>query len=243
MKKILTCLLLSGFVLGPLTVPGYAQDAAEILAKVIEAQGGRKVLAGIKDSTSTADMELVTMGISGTGTMYNKEPNKMRLDMEFMGMMMTQAFDGETAWQINPQTGGIEDLPSELAAVMADSSFGNAALLDPQKYGIAYKYQGKQTVDGKEYLALDRVHSSGYVITYLIDPSTYLISRTKQKSFDEMLAEIEEESILSDYKEVDGVMTPHTITVVRDGTEFVTLTLSAVSFNTGLEDSFFQKDK
>ncbi len=243
MKRFPICLLLSLLVVGPLTAPAYSQDAAEILAKVIEAQGGRKVLAGIKDSTSAADMELITMGINGTGTMYNKEPNKMRLDMEFMGMLMTQAFDGETAWQINPQSGGVEEMPAELAALMRDSSFGNSALLEPEKYGITYKYQGKQSIDGKDQLALDRVHSSGYVITYYVDPETYLISRTKQKSYDEMLAEVEEVTVLSDYKKVDGIMTPHTITVLRDGIEFVTLTLTSVEFNTGLEDSFFLMNK
>jgi outer membrane lipoprotein-sorting protein len=243
MQKTLICLLLSVFVLGPLTAPCYSQDAAEILAKVIEAQGGRKVLAGIKDSTSTADMELIMMGISGTGTMYNKEPNKMRLDMEFMGMLMTQAYDGETAWQINPQTGGVEEMPAEIAAMLRDTSFGNSALLEPEKYGITYKYQGKQSIDGKEYLVLDRVHSSDYTITFLIDPETYLIARIKNKSYDEMMAEIEEETLLSDYKKVDGVPTPHTITVLRDGVEFVILTLTAVSFNEGLEDSFFQMEK
>lgn len=231
------------FFLGFMAVPGTAQNAAEILEKVIEAQGGRKVLAGIKDTVTEASMEITQMGISGSGTMYVKEPNRMRLDMDFMGMVFTQAFDGENAWMINPQTGIAEDLPEEMTEVTRCSSYGNVALLEPSKHGISYTYKGKETVDGKDYLLLERVHSGGYTIALFIDPETYLIHKMKQDSFDEMLMEVTEETILSDYKDVDGVMTAFTYTILRDGLEFGVLTISDVKFNTGLEDSFFKKEE
>ncbi|UCE42154.1 MAG: outer membrane lipoprotein-sorting protein [Candidatus Aminicenantes bacterium] len=243
MKKLLSCSLLGLFILGLLVVPGSSQNANEILEKHIKAQGGRKLLESIKDVTSIANMELTQMGISGSGTMYLKEPNKVRLDMEFMGMMITQAFDGETAWGINPQTGLAEIMPDELAEVMRNSSYGNSALLDPAKYGIKYTYKGKENIEGKDYLVLDRIHSGGYKISLYIDPETYLIYKMKQDSFDEMMTEVVEETIMSDYKEVDGMMTAHVLTILRDGTEFGTLYITEVNFNSGLEDSFFKKEE
>ena len=160
-----------------------------------------------------------------------------------MGIMVTQTFDGETAWWVGSQTGMAEDVPEEMAEVMRNSSFGNSALLDPAKYGIKYTYKGKETIEGKDYLVLDRVHSGGYTIVHYLDPETYLIYKTKQDSFDEMMTEIVEETIMSDYKEVEGVMLAHGYTRLRDGTEFGTVTVTAVDFNSGLEDSFFKKEE
>jgi outer membrane lipoprotein-sorting protein len=243
MKRFL-CLTLTGLLIfGYLAGQVFGQSADEILERVIKAQGGRKLLESIKDVTTTANMEITQMGISGSGTMYVKEPNMMRLDLEFMGMMVTQAFDGETAWGINPQTGIAEDMPEELVEVMRHSSFGNSALLDPEKYGIKYSYKGKENIEGKDYLVLNRVHSGGYTIALYIDPETYLIYKMKQDSFDEMMTEIVEETIMSDYKKVAGVMTAHVLMIVRDGTEFATLTVTDMDFNSGLEDSFFKKEE
>jgi len=146
MKKLLSCGLLALFILGLLFAPGSSQNADEILERVIKAQGGRKILESIKDVTTVADMEIIQMGITGSVTIYMKEPNKMRLDVESMGMMVSQAFDGETSWWIGSQTGIAEDVPEEMAEVMRNSSFGNSALLDPVKYGIKYTYKGKENI-------------------------------------------------------------------------------------------------
>jgi hypothetical protein len=187
-------------VLGVMVSPGFCQEADGILANVIEAQGGRELLASLKDSTAVAAMELVGMGMSGTGTMYVKEPNMMRLDLEFMGMFMTQAFDGAVAWATNPETGADQEAPEELARIVRYSSYGNSAWLNPEKYGISYRYKGKETIEGKEYYLLDRVFSDGYTITFFIDMDTSLIYKM----------------------------------------EFVVLTVTETSYNSGLEDSFFK---
>ena len=243
MKRQAAFGILGLLLLALMVSTGFAQDASAIIEKMLDAQGGRKLLESIKDSTSRAEMEIPMYGVSGTGIMYLKEPNKTRLDMEFQGMMMTQASDGETAWMINPQTGATEEMPAELAEVMKDSAYGNAAFLHPEKYGITYEFKGKESIDGREYLVLERIMPSGYPISYYIDSETYLLYKTKQQSYDEMTAEITEEAFMSDYKAVDGVMTAHAITISRDGTEYVILTITEVSFNTGLEDSFFEMGK
>ena len=241
MKKLSSCGLLALFILGLLVVPGPSQNADEILERIIKAQGGRERLESIKDMTTTINMELTQMGISGSGTVCWKEPNKTRLDMEIMGMMLTRAFDGETAWMTNLETGMAEDMPEGLAEIIKHSSFGNSALLDPANYGIKYTYKGKENIEGKDYLVLDRVHSGGYTVSIYIDPETYLIYKTKQDSFDQTLSEVVEENIMSDYKKVEGVMIAHVHTILQSGIEYGTITITDVDFNTGLEDSFFKK--
>jgi outer membrane lipoprotein-sorting protein len=240
MKKTLCCGIAGLFLLGLLFSTGFAQDEQKILDKMIEAMGGRKVIEGIKDVTSVGDMDIVAMGITGTTTMYTKEPNKMRMDLEFMGMGMTQAFDGEVAWGIDPNSGIAEEMPEEAGDLVKKASLGNAAFLNPKKYGLTYKAKGKEEVDGKEYLLLDRVYEDGYTMTFYIDPETYLIYKSKAMSMDEMMAEVEEETVMTDYKKVNGIMTAFTLQIFRDGEEFVAVTLTEVTYNTGLEDSLFK---
>lgn len=240
MRKFLSFCLLSAFVLGLLVSPASSQDVKKVLEKVIEAQGGRKLLESIEDMTTKATMDLFQLGVSGPGIMYMKEPNMMRFDMEFMGMAFSQGSDGKTAWTTNPQTGGVDVLPDEFASVFNASSYGNSAFLNPEKYEISYTLKGKENIEGKNYLILDRVYPDGYIISFYIDPDTYLIYKTKQESFDEMGSDVIEENVLSDYKKVHGIMTPHTLMIIRDGEEFGTLVITEVQINTGLEDSFFK---
>jgi outer membrane lipoprotein-sorting protein len=64
----------------------------------------------------------------------------------------------------------------------------------------------------------------------------------KADSFDETMSEVVEENIMSDYKKVEGVMIAHFQTILQDGTEYGTITVRDVKFNSGLEDSFFKKE-
>ncbi len=56
----------------------------------------------------------------------------------------------------------------------------------------------------------------------------------------QMGVEVEGETILSDYKKVEGIMVPHTITTYQDGEEYMKITITEGSFNSGLEDSLFK---
>ncbi|UCC40040.1 MAG: outer membrane lipoprotein-sorting protein [Candidatus Aminicenantes bacterium] len=240
MKRILSLCLLNLFLLSLVTSPGLAQKASDILEKSIKAQGGREALEAVKDQTLSGNFEMPMMGISGSMTMYQKEPNKTRMDAELMGMVFTQAFDGETAWMINPQTGGVEELSELATKYQKREALGSEALLHPEKHGITYTFKGKEKIDDKDCLVLEQTFSDGYKTTIYIDSSTYLTYKSTGLSLNQMEVEVETETVMSDYKKVNGMMIPHTITIFQEGEEFMTVTITKVDFNTGLEDSLFK---
>lgn len=240
MKKILSTSLLSLLLVVWAASPGICQEASDILEKMIDAQGGRKLLESIEDATFTGTMEMIQMGLSGAVTMYQKDPNKIRWDGEMMGMVFTQACDGQAAWTTNPQTGMSEEMPEKMAEYFKREAIGDDALLNPEKYGIAYTLKGKEKIEEKEYYVLEQTFSDGYKVTLYIDAQTYLTYKTKAMTLNQMGVEVEGETILSDYEKVEGMMMPHTITIYQDGEEFMTITLTEVSINTGLEDSLFK---
>jgi len=221
----------------------WSQTAQDVLKKMIEAQGGEKALAAIKDSTMTGTMEMIQMGMNGAITMYQKEPNMMRMDIEVMGMVITQAFDGEKGWWVNPQTGASEELPENQADMLKRQAYGNDSLLHPEKFGISYELKGTETVDGKDCVVLEQTFKDGNKNTILLDTATNLPYKTRAKALNQMGVEVQSETLMSDYKVIDGIPVPHSLTIYQDGQEFMKMTVTKVSYNAGLEDSFFKMTK
>jgi outer membrane lipoprotein-sorting protein len=242
MKRVMMFSLIGFLFLSLVSIEGYSQTVDQILEKMIEAQGGRKTLEAIEDTTLSGSMQIIQMNISGSITMYQKEPNKMRMDIEMMGMNITQAFDGTTAWFTNPQTGATQEMSEKQAKYFKRQALGRDALLNPKKFDITFKFKGKEKINDKEYLVLEQIHPDDYTAAIYIDPKTYLTYKTKATTLNQLETEVESESIMSDYKKVEGFMMPHLITVFQDGQEYMKFTVTEITFNSDLEDSFFKKD-
>lgn len=240
MKKIISLCVLGLFLLSLSPSIGLSQDAQEILEKMIEAQGGRKLLEGVEDVTISGSVELTQMGMSATVTVYQKKPKMRRMDIEVMGMVITQAFDGETAWVVNPQTGAEEEMPEQMAEYMAREAIGLGSLLNPEKYGVSFEYKGKEEIEGKLYLVMEQSYADGFKNTIYLDPDTNLTYKSKGLSLNNMMMEVEAESFASDYKKVNGMMSAHSVIVFQDGEEYMTMTITEIKINTGLEDSLFK---
>jgi outer membrane lipoprotein-sorting protein len=241
MKKIVSLSLLSVFIFGLMASQGFGQKAADILEKMIEASGGRKLLSSIKDTTMTGTLDIVMVGMSGSLNMYLKEPNMMRMDMEIMGMVMTQAYDGEVAWWINPQTGATEEMPSDQVDDFMRQAYGNDILLNPDKHGITYTLKESENIEGKDYFVLEQKFPDGFTITMYLDSKTYLPYKTVS-TVNQMGVEAEAETFLSDWRKVDGTMVSFSVKILYDGEEAMSMTFTEVKYNTGIEDSFFKMD-
>ncbi len=241
MKKTLIWALAGAFVISSLPVMGYGQEAGQVLEKMIEAQGGRKVLESFKDTTVSGTMELIQQGMNATLTMYQKEPNLMRMDIEVMGMVITQAFDGQKGWYLNPQTGAAQDMDENMNKEFKRQALGNDSLLNPAKYGITYVYKGKEKAGDKDCLVLEQTMSDGHKSTLYLDPDTYLMARSKTTTLAQMGGgEVQSETIFGDYRKEGDAMVAHSMTILQDGAEFARMTLTKISYNSGLEDSLFQ---
>ncbi len=222
------------------TAYGSAQTADEIIKKMIEVQGGKKVFESIKDMTLSGTLEMVQQGLNGSLTVYKKEPDKTRRDIEIMGMTITQAYDGEIAWGVNIQTGSTEEMEEQQAAEMKRESFPIVSWLYPEKYGLSFDYKGKETIEGKDYFVIEETYPDGFKATFYVDSKTYLTYKAKAKTMGPMGYEVEAEQFTSDYKKVDGMTIAHSMVSFIEGEEFMKVTVTDVKFNTGLEDSFFK---
>jgi outer membrane lipoprotein-sorting protein len=245
MKRILSFSIVALLLLSLAWTPGISQKAPDVLAKFIEANGGRKAMEEIKDQTISGTFELVSMGMEGSITFYFKEPNKLRQEMEVMGMLITNAYDGEIGWMINPQTGTVEEHSEDMQVEIEREalSSGFSVFLYPEKYGIIYKVKDKETIENIDCIVMEQIFPDGHITTMYIDSETYLLYITKEMATGQMGGDVEQEIFVSDYEKVGGVMFAHTITIYQDGEEFMTATITEVKLNTGLEDSLFEMER
>ncbi len=241
MKRIFSLAIASLFLVTLIATPGSGQTAKQILEKMVEVQGGKKAIEGIKDMTLSGTIELPSQGLSGPITVYKKEPDKRRLDVELMGMAITRVYDGKNGWGTNLQTGGIEDMSGDQLAEIKRDSMPVVSILYPQKYGITYTYKSKEEIEGKEYFVLNQAYPDGFETTLYLDSKTYLIFKTVVKATGPM-GEVEMEQFQSDYKKKNGLMMAHLIVTYSSGQEIQKITIEEVKFNTGLEESLFKKD-
>jgi hypothetical protein len=220
-----------------------SKEALDVLGKMIEAMGGRKVLEPIKDTTISGQLEIAQAGTTITApiTIYQKEPNKMRLDITIAeyNMSITQAYDGQKGWFTNPQTGMTEEMPDFMTKEFARQALGSQTILDPKKAGVSYALKPKAAIEDKDYIVLEQTLPDGHKVTIFIDPATYLPYKTQTLSLDPMGAEVDAESFNTDYRKVAGTMVAHSLRVLHNGVEAQKITITSVTYNSNLDDAFF----
>ena len=244
MKKAIVLSLAGALLLGAAASTLRAQTAREVLDKMIEAQGGRAALAAIKDTTLSGTIDMIAMGMSGRVTMSAKEPDKMRVDIEIMGTLLTQAYDGETAWMTNPQAGGaVQEMAAKESAEFRRQALGNDSLLHPEKYGLTFTVKGREKIRDKAYIVLEQAFADGEKILLYVDPDTYLVFKSHGKATDQSGAEVDSDTFMLDYHKDAGLTVAHGMSVIQSGAEFMRMSFAKIAYNTGLADAFFKKPK
>lgn len=243
MKKLCMTGTLGLLLVSTLCLPAAGQSVDEIRAKMIEAQGGEAAFRSVKDMTIKGTIDIVQQGLSGAITVYKKEPNKRRSDIELMGMLITQAYNGEIGWFFNPQTGAVEDMNEEQVTAIKRQSQPIVSGLEPEKYGISYKLLDNEDVEGKTHFVLEQSHSDGLVIKLYVDADTFLTTKTVFTGPGPLGYDVTTEQFSSDFRKAGDLLMAFSNVSYQDGEEYTKIVLSEVIINSGLEDDLFEKDK
>ncbi len=242
MKKNLSAGTLCLALVGLVFAQSQAQSAGEIQKRMVDAQGGPEALLSVKDLTITGTIDLVQQGLQGTLTVYKKEPDKRRTDIQVMETTITQSYDGKTAWWTNPQTGNKEELSGEQAGDLKRQALPIAAGLDPSRYGLSYVFKGEQALEGKDYLLLEETYADGLKVMIYVDPATYFIHKMKSRILSGGVS-YDFEQVLSDYKKDGLLVMAHSIVTYQDGAEYSKIAFQEIKWNTGVADSVFEMNK
>lgn len=222
------------------TAAGFAsaQTVDEIVAKNLKAKGGDK-WKSIQSMRMSAKVS--TQGIELPMTMVSKRPNMMRQDMgPIQGMTIVQAFDGTTAWSINPMAGSND--PTEVTGATADllkeQADFDGPLVDYKAKGNTIVLVGTEDVNGAKAHRLKITRKGGQVMELWIDANTGLELKSTTEA-DLGMGPMKLETSFSNYQAVDGIMVPMQITQATPAGP-VTIIFDRVEFNIPLDDKAFK---
>ncbi len=216
----------------------HAQTADEILTKYFENTGGMEKWKALKSTTMEGTMAM--QGLEFPGTIRAMAPKKQRVDVNVQGQSIVQAYDGETAWWINPFGGSTEaqKMPEEMAEEMVNQEF-ESEFIDYKTKGHTVTLEGKETVEGTETFKLKLAKKNGDVEFHYFDTENYvpIMVQTAVKTGaakGQMVA-----TYLSDYQEVDGMTFPFFLETKMAGQSVQKITIKSIKTNETFEDTLF----
>jgi hypothetical protein len=211
-------------------------EGKSILEKWIAAQGGRERLSQIRDIRYIREMKILSAGVDMTNTLYIKGLACVRMESKVMGRIFTSVLSGETGWFTNLSVGSVDEMPKQLMDILKKEAEANDRLLHPEKYGISFTYEGHKLIDGNGYILLNQTANDDSVVTHYLDPDTFLEYKSVSVAVNS-----ETDTLMTDYREVEGIKVSFFSKTRKDGTDVMTSTLKEIHYNTNLEDSLFSK--
>jgi len=241
-RKTFACTLLAGLVAAAVS----AQSVDELIAKNLEARGGKDKIKAVKSVRMTGKMAM-GQGMEAPFTLEKARPKKVRFELTIQGMTGIQAYDGTTGWMVMPFMGKKEPEPiaGDDLKNMDDQADFEGPLVDYKEKGHQVELVGKADVEGTSAYKLKVTKKNGDVVYIYLDAEQYLELKAegKQKMRGQ---EMEGETTMGDYKEVNGLIFPFLIhSKPKDGPPGagMTLTIDKIELNADMPANHFDMPK
>lgn len=210
----------------------------EIVETYLENIGGAEKWKTVKSIKFTGKSAM--QGMEFPVTRYGIAPNKMRMDIDIMGKTLVQAYDGETAWMINPMQGSdkAQKMDEETTKEFAKEEFEDP-FIDYKEKGNTVTLEGTEEIDGTETYKLKMVKKDGNESFYFFDKDDMVPIMIRNISNAGPMKGQAVDTYVSDYQEVDGLFTAFTMKQTVGGQTVMEISTEKIEFNVELEDSFF----
>ena len=212
----------------------------EILAKYVQAIGGKAANEKIKTLTSKGTLELSPLNVKGTFESFAAAPNKSLIKTSLAGIgEIIEGFDGTTAWSINPLSGNRDKEGEELAQAKITYDFYRQTNLD--KLYPKMELKGIEKVGGSDAYVI--VGTSGDLPseTFYFDTKSGLLVR-QDSIISTPEGKTPTKSYFEDYRDVNGVKLPFKSRSTLPQFEVITI-FTEIKQNVGIEDAKFAKPK
>ncbi len=217
-----------------------ARKADEIIRKHVQAVGGLDKIRAIR--TLLVSGHLAQQGLDLPFTIRMKRPNKSRMDVDLKVQSIIQAYNGRSAWWVNPLLGiaSPAKMPDEIAKMVTRWTDFEGPLVGYAEKGHTAEFEGKVTTDSGALYKIKLTLRDGDVWQVYLDANTYLeVKRTFQQAYGGKTSEVT--TWFPEYTTVDGV---RIYRVIRgegiDGTPY-TITFDSFQANVAIDDNIFER--
>lgn len=242
MRAKTTVLVLCGLAI--LSGIAAAETVEEVVAANLEAKGGEEAWMAVETGRMTGNMRIVG-GAAGAMEMpfviEFKKPKMIRLEFTMQGMTGIQAFDGEVGWTVMPFMGSTE--PEEMAEdqvkQLKDQAEFEGVLVNFKEKGHTVELVGKEEVDGTPAYKIKVTRADGDV-DYLYLDEEYFVEFKTESTREIQGNEMTISTVLGDYKEVDGLLFPHSMEMsFAGGDAQQVITIENIELGVDLPDERF----
>lgn len=202
--------------------------AETILEKYVQVTGGKAAYDKIHSEVSTGAVEFVGKGVKGTMNAWRAEPNKsyVVLDIEGVGKV-EEGTNGDIAWEKSALQGPRIKEGEERAVALREADVNS--INHWRDHYVKAETTGIETVDDQACYKVVLTPREGKPESRYFDKKTGLLVKTTQ-TMKSPMGEIPMEGLLSDYRNVDGVLVPHKMQQKALGQE-IQMTLKTVQWN------------
>ena len=219
-----------------------AQTADEIVAKFIKTVGGMERIQAVKSLRRTGKFN-GGGGFEAVIVEENKRPNLVRQEFQIQGMTGVTAYDGKTGWKIKPWNGKKDAEPlgeEEMKGIVEDSDL-DGPLVNYKEKGVRVEYAGKDEFEGTEVYKLKVTLKDGDLRYYYMDTDYFVPIKIDTKRTVRG-AEREYETVLGDYKEVNGWYLPFSVESGTKGSQSRSkVTYEKIEANVPFDDQIFRQ--
>lgn len=219
----------------------WAQEAEEpseldrVLAMHYEARGGLEKLRSIQGARATGTMSV--QGMEAPFTISLRRPNQVRVEGDFGGMALIQAFDGEQAWGQAPGQPRPVVFEGEVAAEHAADATLSSPWFEYTELGYEVELAGREEIESGEAWKLVVTAPGGVTHQVFIGTEDGLEKKRISRA-DFGFGLEDSETRFEDYREVDGLMLAHRQILVSSLGE-MPLALESYELNPEIDPDIF----
>jgi len=223
-----------------LTAAATTPTANDIIARYVERVGGTDRIRAVSTLRRTGTLTSPS-GREAVVVRESKRPGKVREEFSLQGMTGINAYDGATGWKVSPFQGKKDPETlgeEELKAIVEDADFDDP-LIDAAAKGNQVESLGKDEFEGTDTYKLRVVLKDGDVRTYFMDADSYVPIKIETKRTIRG-ADQETETVLGDYKEVNGWLLPFSLETGAKNSEAKSkITYQRIEANVPIDDARF----
>ncbi|MEP6950136.1 MAG: hypothetical protein ABI863_12705 [Ginsengibacter sp.] len=218
-----------------------AQSLDEIINQYIIARGGKEKLDSVHSVYFEGTRQMMGNEVQVKVTKVDGKLN--RVDFEFGGNSGYTIITPDKGWRYIPmRSDKPEEIPGAQLKTMQDQLDIAGPLVNYAAKGYQAALKGKDTVSGKEAYKIQLTNAAGKDITYYIDTKTNLLIQIRQMGNATRVGAggvTEVITDLSDYKEVGGVMFPHTIVTEGIGMGSGSMSFDKIEVNIPVDEKLY----
>jgi hypothetical protein len=219
--------------------------AKDLLQKMVTAMGGSTYL-DVRDRDCTG--KLSNFGhngdLMGFGTIREiwKFPDKRRIEYSKQANVV-DVYNGNQGWTLD--RAGVHDQPADVTETFQEGLKRSIDFLlryRMKEEGLVFRFGGNAILDLKPVQWVEIADSEQRTLRVALDRNSHLpVRSTVSLRLSVSREKLDEESIYSNWHEVNGVQMPFQITRERDGRKIYQFFYTECRYNTGVTDDLFTK--